>query len=259
MWYLIKSYIQFLIHSNNQHGIHSPFVYDLITKCFYDNSDYAEYSILRTIRSGYSTNKQFIDITDFGAGSKVFKSNRRSISSIAKNAGITYNRQKLLFRLVRYFNSSTILELGSSLGLATSAMSWANPSATIQTVEGCNATAEIAQQMFNEHDLKNISLEISTFDEYFNKIKDQDMVFDLIYLDGNHDKDATLHYFEVLLDHISEQSVIILDDIHWSPEMKQAWIEIIDRPDVTVSIDSYNWGLLFFRKEQQKQHFRIRM
>jgi len=259
MWYQIKSYIHFLINSKNQHGIHSPFVYDLITNCFYDRSDYSDYSKLRMIRKEYSSNKQIIEINDFGAGSKVFKNNRRSISSIAKNAGITNGKQKLLFRLIRYLNSNSFLELGTSLGMATSAMSCANPSASIQTVEGCTSTAEIAQKMFEKYELQNITLYNSTFEEFFSKIENQDILFDLIYLDGDHNKENTIRYFESILEHINEQSIIILDDIHWSHEMKQAWIEIIDRPEVTVSIDTYNWGLLFFRKEQQKQHFRIRL
>jgi predicted O-methyltransferase YrrM len=259
MWYQIKSYIHFLINSKNQHGIHSPFVYDLLINCFYDKSDFKEYTKLRMIRKEYSANKKIINIEDLGDGSRVFRSNKRSISSIAKKAGITHKNQKLLFRLIRYFNSSSILELGTSLGLATSAMSLANTNATILTVEGCPTTANIAKQMIKEHKLNNIVLENTSFEEFLKKINDQEILFDLIYLDGNHNKESTLHYYKTLLDHIGENTVFILDDIHWSPKMEQAWIEIIDKPEVTVSIDTYNWGLIFFRKEQRKQHFRIRL
>lgn len=259
MWYQIRSYIHFLFNSKNQHGIHSPFVYDLVTKCFYDKTWHSEYANIDSYRNELIKNDHVIEIVDFGEGSRVFKSNSRSISSMVKNAGITRKRQLLLFRLIRYLKSSTVLELGTSLGLATSAMSFANPSANIQTVEGCKSTAKFAERMFKEHGINNISLIISPFDEFFNNLKDQQILFDLIYLDGNHNKESTLRYFDTLLSFINDQSVIILDDIHWSPEMKKAWIEIIERPEVTVSIDTYYWGFLFFRKEQQKQHFRIRL
>ena len=35
MLYTLKSYIKFLLTSTNEHGVHSPFVYSLLTKCIY--------------------------------------------------------------------------------------------------------------------------------------------------------------------------------------------------------------------------------
>ena len=105
MWYQLKSYFFFLLKSTNQHGIHSPFVYNFVTKCVNDKSKYSSYNTLKNIRKRLLQNNNDITITDFGEGSKVFKSNHRKISSIAKNAGIPYKRQKLLFRIATYFNS----------------------------------------------------------------------------------------------------------------------------------------------------------
>ena len=83
----IKSYLNFLWHSKNEHGVHSPFVFDLVTKCFYDKQQYPEYSILKKYRQSLLENKNTIEVTDFGAGSRVFKSNTRAIYQIAKTAG----------------------------------------------------------------------------------------------------------------------------------------------------------------------------
>ena len=118
----IKSYLKFLWNSKNQHGVHSPFVYNLVTKCFYDKTNYEEYSILKSYRKTLLANKETIEVTDFGAGSRVFKSNTRPINQIAKNAGISPKRAKLLFRIVNYIQPNSILEIGTSLGLATSAL-----------------------------------------------------------------------------------------------------------------------------------------
>jgi len=265
MWYQIKSYINFLLKSNNQHGIHSPFVYDLITKCFYDKKEYPVYSELKKYRNKLFQNYEIIEITDFGAGSRVFKSNERKVSAIAKNAGITPKRQKLLFRLVNYFNSENILELGASLGLGTTAMTLANPSAKVDTVEGCSNTSKVAQGYFDDFNLKNIALHNTTFEEYFSNYSSEK--FDFVYIDGNHNKENTLQYFKILLDKISNNSVLIFDDIYWSPEMTEAWQQIIHHSKVTVSIDTFYWGFVFFRpayrnqgrKEQEKQHFTIRV
>ena len=119
----IKSYLNFLYHSKNEHGVHSPFVFNLVTKCFYDTQNYPEYSILKNYRKALLQNKNTIKVTDFGAGSRIFKSNTRQMAKIAKTAGITSKRAELLFRIVRYFQPNSILEIGTSLGLATSALS----------------------------------------------------------------------------------------------------------------------------------------
>ena len=257
MWYQIKSYVSFLLKSNNQHGIHSPFVYDLVTKCFYDKKKYSAYFELKSFRRKLLKNNETIEITDFGAGSRVFITNNRKVSAIAKNAGITTKRQQLLFRLVKYFNSENILELGTSLGLGTTAMTLANPSAKVDTVEGCPNTSRVAQYYFDEFKLKNIEIFNTTFEEYFSNYSSKK--YDLVYIDGNHSKENTLNYFEKLLNQVDSNSVLIFDDIYWSPEMTEAWQQIIQHPKVTVSIDTFYWGLIFFRKEQDKQHFIIRL
>ncbi len=257
MWYQIKSYLNFLLKSKNQHGVHSPFVYDLITKCFYDKKNYTKYAEIKNFRNQIFQNTNEIDITDFGAGSRVFKSNKRKISAIAKNAGITFKRQKLLFRLISYFNPENILELGTSLGLGTSAMAFTNPSNNIKTVEGCPNTSKIAQHIFDEFNLKNINLHTETFEGFFSKNPSDK--YDFIYVDGNHNKESTLQYFKILLERINNNSVIIFDDIYWSSEMTEAWQEICQHPKATVSIDTFYWGFVFFRKEQEKQHFTIRL
>jgi predicted O-methyltransferase YrrM len=257
MLYQFKSYIKFLWHSTNQHGVHSPFVYDLVTQCFYDKKWYEIYAVLSRYRKQLLKSKKVIEVTDFGQGSRVFSSHKRKVSSIAKIAGITPKRQELLFRLAAYFQSESILELGTSLGLGTIALSKGHKDAEITTVEGCPETAKEAQRMLDKFHASNVHLAIQSFDEFFkeNPVKD----YDLVYLDGNHHKEMTLSYFHSLLNHNHNDSIFIFDDIHWSKEMNEAWMEITRHPRVTVSIDTFFWGFVFFRTEQPKQHFTIRM
>lgn len=248
-----------MFKSTNQHGVHSPFVYDLITKCFYDKTAYPEYSILKSFRKRLYKNELVILVQDFGAGSRIFKSNARQINKVAKTAGITQKRAKLLFRLTQYFQSKLMLELGTSLGMATSALSLGNSEANIKTIEGCKETAEIAQEQFEFFKLNNIQLINSEFDSALNSSEINHSKFDLIYLDGNHNKDATLDYFNTLLSNTHNETVMIFDDIHWSKSMTEAWNIIKEHPQVTVSVDTFYWGLIFFRKEQEKEHFSIRL
>nr|WP_315233908.1 class I SAM-dependent methyltransferase [uncultured Flavobacterium sp.] len=262
MLFQIKSYLQYLWHSKNEHAVHSPFVFSLLTKCFYDKKSKPEYAILKKYRNSLLANNKTIEVTDFGAGSKVFKSNTRVISKIAKTAGISPKRAELLFRITHYFQPDTILEIGTSLGLATSALSLGSRSvgikAKIITLEGCPETAKQAQLQFQKFNFNTIRSEITEFSTYLQNCTLNTEHFSLIYFDGNHSKKATLDYFELLLPTITNETVWIFDDIHWSPEMEEAWEIIKKHPKVTVTIDTFQWGLVFFRREQPKEHFVIR-
>ncbi|MFB9076932.1 O-methyltransferase [Flavobacterium procerum] len=260
MFFQLKAYLKFLWESKNEHGVHSPFVFYLLTKCFYDKKTKPEYSILNNYRKSLLENHNFIEVTDFGAGSKVFKSNRRQISKIAKTAGITSKRAKLLFRVTSYLQPKNILEIGTSLGLATAALSLGNPKAKVITLEGCPETGGTAKNQLDQFDCSNVNPIITEFGNYLQKIstKPETEHFDLIYFDGNHSKQATLDYFELLLHTVHNDSVWIFDDIHWSKDMEEAWKIIKNHPKVKVTIDTFQWGFVFFRYEQEKEHFIIR-
>lgn len=257
MYYQFASYISFLLRSTNAHGVHSPFIFNLVTKCFYDNTNYSEYAFLKAFRKRLLKNCNFINVEDFGAGSRVFRSSQRRVCDIAKTAGITTRRAQLLYRLCRYFKPAHVLEAGTSLGLATAAMSYGHPYASIRTVEGCRQTSDVAQSAFDAASLTSIALFNDRFDTVFDTLKD--IQFDMIYFDGNHQKDATLSYFETLLPTAHNDSVWIFDDIHWSKDMEEAWSAIQQHPKVRVTVDTYQWGLVFFRREQEKEHFTIRV
>lgn len=259
MFHIIKAYINFLWNSKNEHGVHSPFVFNLVTKCFYDKKQYPEYSILKNYRKSLLDNYNTIEVTDFGAGSRVFKSNTRAINQIARNAGISKKRAELLFRITNYFQPSTILEIGTSLGLATSALSLGNPKAKIITLEGCPNTLNQCQFQLQKFNINNVECVNAEFKSYLQSSQLPSSNFHQIYFDGNHSKQATLEYFDLLLPTITNETLWIFDDIHWSNGMGEAWEIIKNHPKVTITIDTFEWGIVFFRQEQQKEHFVIRV
>lgn len=255
-----KSYIKFIRLSKNKHGVHSPFVYDLVTKCFNDKKKYPEYKILKKHRQALRKDASMIDMKDFGQGSRVFKGNARKVSAVIKNAGMRKKRQKLLFRLARYLKSETILELGTSLGLGTIALSLSNEFSAIHTVEGCPNTLRKAQEYFEKFNLHNIQIHQEIFSDFLSEPRSiGTRKYNLIFIDGDHNGERTLGYFNSLLKSVHNNSVIIFDDIYWSKDMTAAWQQIIANENVTVSIDTFQWGMVFFRKEQPKQHFVIRV
>lgn len=254
---LILNYLKFILLSTNQHGVHSPFVFNLVTKCFYKKKTLNKWNHFFKIKKKLFIDKRTIDVTDFGAGSRVFKYNTRKIGDIAKFAGISNKKAKLILKLISYFKPNKILEIGTSLGLGTSAFTIANPKANIITLEGCPSTANIAKEYFKKNNFKNIKVTVGNFKNTLPQIINQQK-FDCIYFDGNHTKEATLKYFETCLPSKSNDSFWIFDDIYWNSEMQEAWLIIKNHPEVTVTIDIFHFGIIFFRKEQAKEHFKIR-
>jgi predicted O-methyltransferase YrrM len=232
-------------------------VFELLTKCLYDKKHYPQYSVIDAYQKRLLSNTEIIEVCDFGAGSKVFRSNYRKVADIAKNAGISSKRAKMLFRICSYFDIQKVLEIGTSVGLATSAMAFARTNASITSAEGCNETAKVARAALEF--APNVLVVTTEFSEFLNSENIQNAKFDLVYFDGNHQKEATLQYFQTLLPTVSNDTLWIFDDIHWSAGMEKAWAEIKQHPQVTVTVDTFQWGLVFFRKEQQKEDFVVRV
>jgi len=189
----IISYLKFLFHSKNEHGVHSPFVFDLVTKCFYDKSKYPEYSLLNN--------------------------NPKKI--------------RLLFRIIRYFKPKTILEIGNPTELDTNIFS----------------SEIISFEDFEKNKLFNND---KTFDYRLSTI-------DFIYFNQNESQKTTLAYFELLLPTVTNNAVWIINDIHKSTENENTWDIIKKHPKVKVTIDTFQFGMVFFRAEQEKEHFVIRV
>lgn len=256
MYYTIHAYFKFLLNSTNQHGVHSPFVFDLVTRCLYDKTYYTDYDMLKSYRGFLKSQTETINVTDLGAGSRVFKSNQRKISRILKHSGATLKEAKFLNRLTRYIGANSILELGTSLGMSTLAFSLGAHKGKVTSIEGCPNIFAYTRAQFNRLQRPNVSFINSDFGSVLSDLSDQQ--FDLIYFDGNHKKQATMDYFETLLPTIHNNTVWVFDDMYWSREMSEAWHYIQLHPKVTVTVDMFNLGLVFFRKEQAKEHFKIR-
>lgn len=257
MLHPIKAYLNYLLCSKNQYGVHSPFLFDFITKGLRGQHDIS-LDRARLFRKELLENTLEIDVTDFGAGSKVFKTNKRSLADIAAKAGISNKRGELLAKTVAYFKPERILEIGSSLGISSAFMSSGSPKTHITTLEGCPATTGIAMKYFKKFHFSNIEIIVGEFEETID-LAITKRQFDLIYFDGNHQKEPTISYFEKCLNSAQENSIFIFDDIHWTPDMEEAWDHIRAHPKVTLSVDTFKWGLVFFHKERAKQHFTLRI
>lgn len=258
---LALKYLRYYCTAANSrgHGVHSPFVFNFIKHILRDASGYDAYQLVALKRRSMLRDHSTVLVNDFGAGSVYSNDNERRVSSIARHALKPSKYAHLLFRMVRYFQPSVILELGTSLGTTTALLAMAAPRAGVVTMEGSPAIADIASRNFKSLHIGNISQIAGNFDLTLPQYLATSPVLDFIFLDGNHRYAPTMNYFNLLLPHVHEYTIIVMDDIHWSAGMEKAWQECRNHPSVTLSIDLFFIGILFFRKEFLiKQHFTIR-
>ncbi|MGQ9847708.1 MAG: O-methyltransferase [Bacteroidales bacterium] len=260
MWYRIKSALKYYLFSRHRkgHAIHSPFVFDLITKVFLDTNDYPEYKIIEQQIKRLKKSKLIVKTPIYGAKQSDIDKFIK-IKNIIKSSTINPRYGRLLFRMVRYFKAQYLLELGSGLGIGSSYLALANKNGKLWTIEASEKYVEIAKEITNACNIDNIDIIQGTFEDKLNLVLNSMPSLDFVFIDGNHTYMATIKYFEQILSKVNNQSVIVIDDIHWSKEMYEAWKEIKKNERVTLTIDIYRMGFVFVKKEiMAKQHFTIR-
>ena len=202
MFYRQRKYFQFLLKSSNQHGVHSPFVYQLVTKCLYKKID-----------------------------KNSWKTFQKSNNELLKNKKIknSHKKSKILLKLIHYFKPKNNLEITSSLDLAVIKHAMNSRNTCVTTI--ANTPTEISEVTLNRK-------------------------FDCIYF---HKNQITLKTFNTCLKAINNNSFFIFNDIYENSETIKNWSSIKNHPKVKVSLDLFYFGVIFFRKEQAKEHFKIRI
>ncbi|MDZ4792855.1 MAG: class I SAM-dependent methyltransferase [Bacteroidota bacterium] len=258
---IARKYIHYYLTASNGkgHGTHSPFIFQFITRVLNDKKQYDEYARVEGLRKKLLNNKTVLTIQDLGAGSATAASNKRTIASLAYNAAKPKKFGQLLFRMVKMYKPKTIVELGTSLGITSAYLSLAGPETKLLTLEGADEVAGIAAKNFEALHLQNTTLVKGNFDATLPGVLGQLSSVDFVFIDGNHRQEPTERYFRDLLPKIKNESILVFDDIHWSPEMEQAWETIKADPAVRCTVDLFFIGIVFFKEElYEKQHFIIR-
>ena len=254
------AYFRYLLQARNEHALHSPFLFELYTRIIKPKQYEPTPIVIEQLRSQLRRSQQLIDVVDLGAGSRFGATRSRTVGEIARTSAKPAKFARLLYRLGCHMRPKTIIDLGTSLGLTTAylAKSVANNQGKVITFEGCPNTAAMAQLHLQQLGCTNVVQIVGNLDQTLaEQVTELDQV-DLVFFDANHRYEPTIQYFTTCLDKIHNESVFILDDIHWSLEMEQAWHRIQAHPRVMVTVDLFGIGLVFFRKEQSKQHFVLR-
>jgi predicted O-methyltransferase YrrM len=259
IFFRITKYLKYIFVSVNRngHGIHSPFVYGIVSRVFRNKMDPAIVYSIEKVRGRLMRDTRIIDLKDLGAGSGSHRNSLRKVSEIARFSPVPEKYGRLLANLAAEFGSPLIIEFGTSFGISTMYMAASCGETPVITMEGSRAAAEIAVQNFKEVSLKNIRLITGSFEDCIPDIINQGIKPGLIFIDGNHSKKPLLENFEKMAGISDNNTVIIIDDITYSREMEEAWNEIKQYGKVTLTLDIFRMGIVFFRRGIGRKNYMI--
>lgn len=253
-------YLKYILLSRHArgYGIHSPFIYDLVSRVFRNRIDQSLISKIEQIRKKMKSDGRSIAVNDLGSKSDPGKEVIRKVSEIARHSSVTPKYGRLLSNMATEFGMPLIIELGTSLGISTLYLATSCVEATVITIEGCKETAALARQNFVETRLKNINILEGSFDDILARFPFQNNKPGLIFIDGDHRKEAVIRYFNLLMEISDNKTVFIIDDINYSKGMAEAWNELKYHKKVSVSVDIFRMGILFFREGINHNNYVIR-
>lgn len=244
-------------------GIHSPSLFYIVRFLFPQQYRYYRWREIENLRDKLSRTPDTLPITDYGTGTQT----SLSISKIAQNHLERAEVGQLFFKLIVHLRHElqrdlNIVELGTSLGLTTAYLAAPHSKNRVTTYEGNPETLQIAQRNWEKLHLKNITpilgdINLTLLNNA--RTKESTEPIDFIFIDANHRKEPTIQYFSHFLKRLHEHSMVVIDDIYHSPEMREAWKQICAFPQVTSSFDCYHFGILFFDPHLLKRHYRIRL
>ena len=266
------SYIWHVVTAWNTTGeaIHSPFLFHIVRFIMRDENSYYCFADIERRRAYLAACEEELDVLDFGSqGSKEGTVVRRRICDIAKTHLESARVGQLLFRLVLFLGQHEkrplrILELGTSLGVTTAYLAAADSRNSVMTMEGSESVLNIAQGVWRALKLENIQWVAGNIDDTLfsyarENAESASQKWDLVFVDANHTYEATTRYVDFLLPRLTEKGMLIVDDIHYSEQMEQAWKTLKDDARVTTSMDLYHCGVLFVDKHYLKRHYKIRI
>ena len=269
--YRAKSWLKFRLTAWNTggEGVHSPYLFEWVRMVMMDKNSFYIWGDIERCREKMLQDGRVLRFEDFGSGAKEKgEVTERRVSDLAKNSLTGKRYAQMLSRLVNWLGQKqerkdglVIVELGTSLGITTAYLAAMDSKNKVVSYEGCEAVAAVAKENWKRLNISNIECVVGeiTADSLQMAVERISEQVDVAFIDANHTYASTCKYFDVLAGKVHEKSVIVVDDIHHSKEMEQAWKAICADARVTSTIDLYQMGLVFFDKHYWRRNYKMRL
>jgi predicted O-methyltransferase YrrM len=257
--YLLRAqtYLHHLRKRRSIQYIHSPFLYALMLDVFNDTSknQLPLFHEIEQQRKKLLQSSEVLSFKDLGAGGDGTNGLKQvKVARVARRSLKQARYARFLYRLAKYLRAVHIVELGTSLGITTAYLS-AVPGALVHTVEGDANIREVALANWAALSINHVDSHVFNLNEKWQELVHSMDRIDLLFIDANHKKEAMLLYYQQAKPRLHEKSVVVFDDIYWSEDTQQAWEVLKKETDVTLSLDIFQMGILFFDKNLSKENF----
>jgi len=233
-------------------GVHSPFVFNLITKVIGEKGHFYRFHDIELIRKRLLQSNETISIRDIRSG----KEKKAGIAGIVQKKAISAKKGELLFRLANHLQSRNILQVGSSVGISTLYLTSYAPGLTCISIEA-DTFSGISQWVYQEAARTKINVLTGEYNQLFVNALQEGQKPDLIFFNGTDEQMNTLSLFITSIPYVEDRTVFVFDGIKKNKQMRTTWKEIIAHPEVTVSLDLFSLGIVFLNKKLHKRNYKV--
>ncbi|WP_106829995.1 O-methyltransferase [Parabacteroides pacaensis] len=233
-------------------GVHSPFVFNLITKVIDERSPYYRFYDIELERSKLLYHQEPITYPD---RQNKYKLRTRTIAEIVRKEAISQKHGALLFRLANYFKSKYILQLGPTVGLSTLYLTSYDTGLKCIVLENIPQFARIAGELFGKQSRNPIDLRTGNYQELLPAALKEMPQVDFIFFNTLYEQHNNLILFEEAVKYVNPDTVFVFEGIRANSQMKSFWREACRHPAVTVTVDLYSLGIIFFNPKLHKRDY----
>lgn len=173
------------------------------------------------------------------------ESKRTTLSRRTRRISVSPVLGRFLHTLVGWYHPNRVIELGTGYGMGTLYLGLNNRNTEVITVEGDPFAVHMANAAFRQFHPENIRLIEGEFGDMLPELLKERSIRLMVFIDGNHTRQATLEYFDRLVKDAPCEFLLVLDDIRWSAGMYKAWKTICTHPSTGFVADLYRMGLAF--------------
>ena len=215
-------------------GVHSPFVFNLITKVIEEKCSYYSFYDIELLRKQLLFREGEINYPD------------------RQNKG---KRKTLLFRLTNYFKSKNILQIGTTMGLSTLYLTSYATGLKCIALENVPEFATTARQAFAKEGRNPVDLRIGNYKDLLPQALNDINSLDFVFFNTLYEQHNNLWLFNECMKYAHNDTVFVFEGIKASRKMRELWEEICACPEVTVTLDLYSLGIVLFNKKLHKRDY----